>query len=55
VSTTPVANNGNNIRLLTPESELEGKNLFICLLNYPKLSKKIIKTFLTEDFSGGAP
>jgi hypothetical protein len=26
VSTTPVANNGNNIRLQTPESELEGKN-----------------------------
>jgi hypothetical protein len=25
----PVANNGNNIRLLTPESELEGKKLYI--------------------------
>ncbi len=25
VSMTPVANNGNNIRLQTPESELEGK------------------------------
>jgi hypothetical protein len=29
VSTTPVANNGNNIRLLRPYSELEGKNVFI--------------------------
>ncbi len=27
LSTTPAANNGNNIRLLTHESELEGKNL----------------------------
>jgi hypothetical protein len=26
----PVENNGNNIRLQTPESELEGKNLYIC-------------------------
>jgi hypothetical protein len=32
VSLTPVANNGNNIRLQTPESELEGKNLYICFL-----------------------
>jgi hypothetical protein len=30
VSLTPVGNNGNNIRLQTPESELEGKNLYIC-------------------------
>ncbi len=30
VSTTPVANNGNNIRLQIPQSELEGKNLYIC-------------------------
>jgi hypothetical protein len=30
VSTTPVANNENNIRLQTPESEFEGKNLYIC-------------------------
>jgi hypothetical protein len=29
VLTTPVANNGNNIRLHTPESELEGKSLYI--------------------------
>jgi hypothetical protein len=40
VSTTPVANNGNNIRLQTPESELEGKNLYICFLNYPKVTKQ---------------
>jgi hypothetical protein len=32
---TPAANNGNNIRLRTPESELEGKNLYICFLYYP--------------------
>ena len=29
VSLTPVANNWNNIRLQTPESELEGKNVSI--------------------------
>jgi hypothetical protein len=40
VSTTPVANNGNNIRLQTPESELEGKNLYICFLYYPKVTKQ---------------
>jgi hypothetical protein len=40
VSLTPVANNGNNIRLQTPYSELEGKNLYICLLYYPKVSKQ---------------
>ncbi len=34
VSLTPVANNGKNIRLQTPESELEGKNLYICFLYY---------------------
>jgi hypothetical protein len=36
---TPVANNGNNIRLLTHESELEGKNLYIRFLYYPKVTK----------------
>jgi hypothetical protein len=36
---TPVANNGNNITLQTPESELEGKK-----------PNKIIKIFLIEDF-----
>jgi hypothetical protein len=35
---TPVANNRNNIRLQIPESEIEGKNLYICFLYYP-LSK----------------
>jgi hypothetical protein len=40
VSTIPAANNGNNIRLLTPESELEGKNLYICFLYYPKVTKQ---------------
>jgi hypothetical protein len=39
VSTTLVANNWNNIRLQTPESELEGKNLCICFLYYPKVTK----------------
>jgi hypothetical protein len=37
---TPVANNGNNIKLQTPESELEGKNLYICDLYYPKVTKQ---------------
>ncbi len=50
VSLTPVANNGKNIRLQTPESELEGKNLYICFLYYPKVTKQIIKIFLIEDF-----
>jgi hypothetical protein len=36
---TPVANNWNNIRLQTPESELEGKNLNISFLYYPKVTK----------------
>jgi hypothetical protein len=40
VSLTPVANNGNNIRLPTPESELEGKNLYLCFLYYPKVTKQ---------------
>ncbi len=40
VSLTPVANNGNNIKLQTPESELEGKNLFISFLYYPKVTKQ---------------
>jgi hypothetical protein len=39
VSLTPVANNWNNIRLQTPESELEGKSLYICFLYYPKVTK----------------
>jgi hypothetical protein len=36
----PVANNRNNIWLLTPESELEGKNLYIRFLYYPKVTKQ---------------
>ncbi len=40
VSMTLAANNWNNIRLQTPESELEGKNLYICFLNYPKVTKQ---------------
>ncbi len=35
-----VANHGNNIRLQTPDSELEGKNLYVCFLYYPKVTKK---------------
>jgi hypothetical protein len=37
---TPVANNGNNIRLQIPKSELEGKNVCICFLYYPKVTKQ---------------
>ena len=39
------ANNWNNIRLHTPESELEGKNLYICLLYYPKVTKQNHENF----------
>jgi hypothetical protein len=52
VSKTPVANNGKNIRLQTPESELEGKKLYTCFLYYPKVTKQNCFTiFLIEDFS----
>ncbi len=37
VSLTPAANNGNNIRLLTPGSELEGKELRLS----PRIFEKI--------------
>jgi hypothetical protein len=37
---TSVANNGNNIRLLTPKSEIEEKYLSIFSHYYPKLSKQ---------------
>ncbi len=40
VSLIPVAKNGNNIRLQTHESELEGKNLYLCFLYYPKVAKQ---------------
>ncbi len=44
---TPVANNGNNIRLLSPESELEGKNLYIYVSSSTqRWPNKIIKIFL---------
>jgi hypothetical protein len=37
----PVANNGNNIRLMTPSSEFEGKNLFTYMLTLlPKSVQK---------------
>ncbi len=39
VDTGGAPNNGNNIRLQTHESELEGKNLYICFLYYPKVTK----------------
>jgi hypothetical protein len=45
VSTTPAANDGNNIRLQSPESELEGKNLYLCFLYYPKVTKQNYKNF----------
>jgi hypothetical protein len=37
--------NWNNIRLHTPESELEGKNLYICFLYYPKVTKQTFLNF----------
>jgi hypothetical protein len=40
VSLTPLANKRDHIRLQTPESELEGKNLYICFLYYQKLTKQ---------------
>ncbi len=43
VSLTPMANNGNNIK--TPESELEGKNLYICFLYYPKVTNQNYEKF----------
>ncbi len=39
VSTIPAANNGNNIRLQIPLSELEGKNVYMCWLYYSKVSQ----------------
>ncbi len=50
---TPEANNEKNNKLLTPKSELEGKNLSTYILTLlPKgVQQKIIKAFLIEDFS----
>jgi hypothetical protein len=45
VSTTPAANNRYNIRLQSSETELEGKNLYICKLYYPKVSKQNNENF----------
>jgi hypothetical protein len=46
---TPVANNGNNIRLQTPESELEGKNVYICV-TYGDLKVPKCEIFDRSDF-----
>jgi hypothetical protein len=48
---TSVANNGDNIRLQTPESELEGKNLYIWFLYYPKVSKQTLSCEYVREFS----
>ncbi len=41
VSKTPVANNGNNIRLLTADSDLKAKIYLYCMLAIlPKVSKQ---------------
>jgi hypothetical protein len=45
---TPVANNG--IRLQTPESELEGKNLYKCFLYYQKVTKQNYYNFSDSRF-----
>ncbi len=50
VSTTPVANNWNNIKLLTPKSELKEK-LYLCVNSITqKYANKIMKIFLIENF-----
>jgi hypothetical protein len=47
---TPVANNGNYIRLVTPYRELEEKiHLYVNSTN-KRCPKKIKKTFLIENF-----
>jgi hypothetical protein len=52
VSKTPVANNGIDILLQIPQSELEGKNVYICVNStIQRCPNKIIKIFLIEDFS----
>jgi hypothetical protein len=50
VSITMVANSWNNIRLLTPLSELEGKNYLYVNSTTQRCTSKIIKTYLIEDF-----
>ncbi len=50
---TPVANNGNNIRLLTPESELEGKKFIYMFPLLPKGDQtKLLKFFWLKSFNG---
>jgi hypothetical protein len=39
VSLTLVAKYWNNIRLQIPDIEIEGKNLYVCFLYYPKVTK----------------
>ncbi len=53
VSTTPVANNGINIRLQIPQSELEGKNLYIHMLTLLSqgVPTKLLKFFRLKIFS----
>jgi hypothetical protein len=53
VSTTSAVNNGNNIRLQTPENELEGKNLYVCFLSYPKVTKKFEMVLMEYSVAGG--
>jgi hypothetical protein len=59
VSTIRAANNGNNIRLLRPSGELEGKIVSICLLYFPKVYKLNNKNFYDLRFfafaTGGKP
>ena len=50
VSMTPVANNGNNIRLLRPKSEHEGKMYLLVNSTSQRCPNEIIKTFMIEDF-----
>jgi hypothetical protein len=47
---TPVANNWNNIRLQTPESELDGKIYVYVSSATQRWPNKIIKIFLIKDF-----
>jgi hypothetical protein len=49
-SMTPVANNGENIRLLTPKVNFEGKIYLYVNSATQRCQKNIVKTFLVEDF-----
>jgi hypothetical protein len=50
VSTTPMANNGYNIRLLTPLGEIEGKIYLHVSSTTHRCPNKTIETFRIEDF-----